>query len=111
MPQTLPLCTAAWSWSDILWPAAQVPIAEGASTTLNGFAKAMYADFVHGQDGFGNTNQPSVKVLQRWPLPSPATNSSSTAHGTVCDLYMTMHGAGVTVADMDALVLTAGYCC
>jgi hypothetical protein len=24
----------------------------------------MYADFVHGQDGFGNTNQPSVKVRQ-----------------------------------------------
>ncbi len=42
----------------------QVPIAEGASTTLNGFAKSMYADFVHGQDGFGNTNQPSVKVRQ-----------------------------------------------
>lgn len=41
-----------------------MPIAEGASTTLNGFAKSMYADFVHGQDGFGNTNQPSVKVRQ-----------------------------------------------
>lgn len=41
----------------------QVPIAEGASTTLNGFAKSMYADFVHGQDGFGNTNQPSVKGI------------------------------------------------
>ena len=47
----------------------QVPIAEGASQTLKGFAKSMFADFVHGQDGFGNTNQPSVKVgIDPWPL-------------------------------------------
>ncbi|KAL3135331.1 hypothetical protein ABBQ32_007524 [Trebouxia sp. C0010 RCD-2024] len=39
----------------------QVPIAEGAFQTLKGSAKSLYADFVHGQDGFGNTNQPSVK--------------------------------------------------
>ena len=48
--------------SEVCLAYLQVPIAEGASQTLHGFAKSMYADFVHGQDGFGNTNQPSVKV-------------------------------------------------
>ena len=49
------------------WHAWQVPIAEGAEKTLLGIAKSMYADFVHGQDGFGNTNQPSVKVRLHMP--------------------------------------------
>lgn len=40
----------------------QVPIATGASQTLKGSAKSMFADFVHGHDGFGNTQQPSIKV-------------------------------------------------
>lgn len=29
----------------------------------------MFADFVHGQDGFGNTNQPSVKVMLDVTMP------------------------------------------
>lgn len=56
-----------------VWHAWQVPIAEGAEKTLLGIAKSMYADFVHGQDGFGNTNQPSVKVrLHKSAQVSPA---------------------------------------
>lgn len=61
----------------------QIPIAEGAATTLQGFAKSMFADFVHGQDGFGNTNQPSVKVMLDITMPPlmhlPGTQLQTTA--------------------------------
>lgn len=40
----------------------QVPVAEGAQTTLNGLSKTRVADFVHGTDGFGNTSQEAVQV-------------------------------------------------
>ena len=33
-----------------------VPVVEGAHTSLRGVAKERIADFVHGDDGFGNTN-------------------------------------------------------
>lgn len=35
---------------------AQVPVAQGALTSLKGVAKERIADFVHGSDGFGNTD-------------------------------------------------------
>ncbi|KAK9815788.1 hypothetical protein WJX72_009484 [[Myrmecia] bisecta] len=38
----------------------QVPVAQGAATPLSGVAKARIADFVHGSDGFGNTNHPAA---------------------------------------------------
>ena len=37
-------------------------MAEGTATTLGGLAKTRIADFVHGTDGFGNTNQAAVEV-------------------------------------------------
>jgi uridine nucleosidase len=39
-----------------------VPVAEGALTSLRGVAKDRIADFVHGSDGFGNTNPPPAEV-------------------------------------------------
>ena len=42
--------------------AIQVPVAEGVNTSLAGLAKVRVADFVHGTDGLGNTNQPTAKV-------------------------------------------------
>lgn len=38
---------------------AEVPVVEGSWTSLRGAAKERIADFVHGSDGFGNTNQPA----------------------------------------------------
>ena len=43
----------------------QVPVAEGASTSLKGLTKEHIADFVHGTDGFGNTSQAAVEVRRR----------------------------------------------
>ena len=37
-------------------------MAEGVNTSLAGLAKLRVADFVHGTDGLGNTNQPTAKV-------------------------------------------------
>eukprot|EP00740_Mantoniella_antarctica_P021994 CAMPEP_0198698196 /NCGR_PEP_ID=MMETSP1468-20131203/333534_1 /TAXON_ID=1461545 /ORGANISM="Mantoniella sp, Strain CCMP1436" /LENGTH=330 /DNA_ID=CAMNT_0044455121 /DNA_START=39 /DNA_END=1027 /DNA_ORIENTATION=+ len=37
---------------------ADIPVVEGSLTTLTGGAKERIADFVHGDDGLGNTNQP-----------------------------------------------------
>lgn len=34
-----------------------IPVVEGAHTSIRGATKERIADFVHGQDGFGNTNQ------------------------------------------------------
>ena len=42
--------------------AIQVPVAKGVNTSLAGLAKVRVADFVHGTDGLGNTNQPTAKV-------------------------------------------------
>ena len=39
-----------------------MPVAEGSATTLAGLAKTRIADFVHGSDGFGNTDQAAVEV-------------------------------------------------
>ena len=39
-----------------------MPVAEGSLAPLNGIEKAQIADFVHGADGFGNTDQPAAKV-------------------------------------------------
>jgi uridine nucleosidase len=36
---------------------ADVPVVEGAHKSLRGVAKERVADFVHGDDGFGNTGQ------------------------------------------------------
>ena len=35
---------------------------EGAHKSLRGVAKERIADFVHGNDGFGNTNPPLAEV-------------------------------------------------
>ena len=40
----------------------QVPVAEGAHKTFAGIAKDWVADFVHGDDGFGNINFAEVQV-------------------------------------------------
>ena len=37
-----------------------IPVVEGAHTSLCGVAKERIADFVHGSDGFGNTDQPPL---------------------------------------------------
>lgn len=37
----------------------QVIVAEGSHKSLRGVVKEHLADFVHGSDGFGNTNQPA----------------------------------------------------
>ena len=37
-------------------------MAEGVNTSLAGLAKIRVADFVHGTDGLGNTNQPTARV-------------------------------------------------
>jgi uridine nucleosidase len=37
-----------------------VPVIEGAHTSIKGISKERIADFVHGSDGFGNTNQPPL---------------------------------------------------
>lgn len=34
-----------------------VPVVEGAHTSLKGVTKERIADFVHGKDGFGDTQQ------------------------------------------------------
>ena len=39
-----------------------MPVAEGSATTLAGLAEIHVADFVHGADGFGNTQQAAVEV-------------------------------------------------
>lgn len=38
---------------------------EGAHKSLRGAAKERIADFVHGSDGFGNTN-PQLAEVGRW---------------------------------------------
>ncbi len=43
----------------------QVPVAEGAHRTFAGIEKTWVADFVHGDDGFGNMNFAEVKVCYR----------------------------------------------
>ena len=48
-------------WEVLLF-VSQVPVAEGASTSLKGLMKEHIADFVHGTDGFGNTSQAAVEV-------------------------------------------------
>lgn len=40
---------------------SQIPVAEGSATSLSGLEKVPAA-FVHGEDGFGNTNQAAVEV-------------------------------------------------
>ena len=47
---------------EVLLCVSQVPVAEGASTSLKGLIKEHIADFVHGTDGFGNTSQAAVEV-------------------------------------------------
>lgn len=37
-----------------------VPVVEGAHTSICGVVKERIADFVHGSDGFGNTDQPPL---------------------------------------------------
>ena len=49
--------------------AVQVPVAQGCLAPLNGIEKARIADFVHGTDGFGNTNQLAPKVRTPCWLP------------------------------------------
>ena len=39
----------------------QIPVAEGSAASLTGIMKNV-ASFVHGDDGFGNTNQRIVQV-------------------------------------------------
>ncbi|KAL6779784.1 hypothetical protein ACKKBG_A13710 [Auxenochlorella protothecoides x Auxenochlorella symbiontica] len=46
-----------------------VPVAQGALTSLKGVAKERIADFVHGSDGFGNTDP---EFSQEEPLPISA---------------------------------------
>lgn len=48
-------------------PRPQVPVVEGAHKSLRGVAKERIADFVHGTDGFGNTNPQLSEVGGRWP--------------------------------------------
>lgn len=38
-----------------------VPVFQGSKTSLRGATKERIADFVHGSDGFGNTNQKPVE--------------------------------------------------
>ena len=40
---------------------SDVPVIEGAHCSIRGVKKERIADFVHGNDGFGNTNQPPPK--------------------------------------------------
>lgn len=40
----------------------QIPVAEGSRDTFVGMKKDWVADFVHGDDGFGNMNFPEVQV-------------------------------------------------
>ena len=44
------------------FPSQQVPVVEGAHKSLRGAAKERIADFVHGRDGFGNTNPPLAQA-------------------------------------------------
>lgn len=55
----------------------QVPVAEGASTSLKGLTKEHIADFVHGTDGFGNTSQAAVEVRRRAGNMDPAGHDCS----------------------------------
>ena len=50
----------------------QIPVYEGSHTSLCGVTKERIADFVHGADGFGNTNQPSLPHPSA-PTPSPGS--------------------------------------
>ncbi|KAL4440556.1 hypothetical protein ABPG75_003557 [Micractinium tetrahymenae] len=49
---------------------SDVPVVEGAHKSLRGVAKERIADFVHGSDGFGNTNPPLAEA-------SPAPGSAA----------------------------------
>jgi uridine nucleosidase len=41
---------------------SDIPVYEGHLTSITGDAKERIADFVHGDDGFGNTGEPSVST-------------------------------------------------
>ena len=41
---------------------SDIPVYEGHLTSIAGDAKERIADFVHGEDGFGNTGEPSVST-------------------------------------------------
>lgn len=42
--------------------AASIPVCQGSSTSFLGVEKHRIADFVHGQDGFGNKSPPKSTV-------------------------------------------------
>ena len=56
-----------------------MPVAEGSATTLEGLAKTHVADFVHGSDGFGNTQQAAVEVCVFAGTLSPTQHAHSLA--------------------------------
>ena len=54
-----------------IWVSLQIPVAEGSAAPLSGVVKAV-ASFVHGDDGFGNTNQTIIQVHQYLSHITPA---------------------------------------
>lgn len=54
---TTPMATSNAIFLTELASRRDVPVVEGAHRSLKGVAKERIADFVHGTDGFGNTNQ------------------------------------------------------
>jgi uridine nucleosidase len=60
-----------------------VPVVEGSHTSLRGVTKERIADFVHGSDGFGNTQQPPLGPDAPTPAPGSAAEfivRSANAH-------------------------------
>ena len=55
-------CKQLPSVTHVYSAAVQIPVAEGAQKTFAGIEKDWVADFVHGDDGFGNMNFSDVKV-------------------------------------------------
>lgn len=48
--------------------AASIPVCQGSSTSFLGVEKHRIADFVHGQDGFGNKRPPKSTVRSPYPF-------------------------------------------
>ena len=63
----------------------QVPVAEGSPSMLSGLEKTAVAAFVHGEDGFGNTNQEVVQV-------QPNLQSSLLQQRATADLHKQLQG-------------------
>lgn len=75
---------------------ADIPVVEGAHKSLKGAAKERIADFVHGNDGFGNTAQAP-------PTGQPAAGSAA----EFIVRMATQHPGEVTVLALAALTNVA----